>query len=405
MSRNPTPPQPLAVAIFAVFALFAPAETLPTRGQVIVPPSTAGLPGIPRTSLYVFVPEGATLPMGQPAGETPASIACIYGLTKPVQGCPINGTTEVPTGGSRAIAVIEYGHYPQEQSDLDTFSQQFGLPPANFEEVCFSWAGCPDNSGLGWDLEEALDLQWAHAMAPNAKIYAVETGSVSDLYPANQMAGELVARSGGGEVANTWLEVNEPPHEEQYDKNFKYRGVVYLFSAGDWLALPLYPSTSPFVVSVGGTTLKRDSSGNFTGETCWNRSGGAISREEARPAYQDIIKKLVGSFRGTPDMSFDGDPQTGVAVYSSSYCGGWCITGGTSVGSPSLAGVLNSAGTFYSSTDAELSRIYKEYGNKKQYHEWFRDITTGSNGSGVIGAKKGWDECTGVGSVVTYTGK
>jgi subtilase family serine protease len=393
------------MAIFLVIAQTALAQASPAKGRIIAPPSTVGIPGVPRTSVLLFVPEGATLPLAQPAGETPASLACIYRLTKPVPGCPINGTTAVPTGGSRAIAVIEWGRNAHEQSDLNTFSRQFGLPAANFEEVCIDMAGCPDNSGYGWDLEEALDLQWAHAMAPNAKIYAVETGTDSGLLLANQIAGALVATNGGGEVANTWLDLNEPTDEQQYDNYFEYKGVVYLFSAGDWRALHLYPSTSPFVVSVGGTTIERDSSGMFSGERCWDRSGGGNSTEEARPAYQNIVKKLVGKFRGTPDISFDGDPATGVAVYSTSYCGGWCVTGGTSVGSPALAGVVNSAGKFSPSTTDQLRRIYQEYANKKVYGRRFRDITIGSNGAELRQARKGWDECTGVGSVMTYQGK
>jgi kumamolisin len=400
VSRNLTILLALGTILFLVNAQSASSQASPAKGRVIAPPSTVGIPGVPRTQLFLFIPQGATLPLTQPAGETPASIACIYGLTKPVKGCPINGTTAIPTGGSRAIAVVEWGHYAQEQSDLNTFSQQFGLPTANFEEVCIDSGGCPDSSGTGADLEMALDLQWAHAMAPNAKIYAVETGI--RLFTANQMAGELVAGSGGGEVANTWLDTNEPPHEQQYDKYFKHKGIVYFFSAGDWGLLPLYPSPSPFVVSVGGTTLERDSSGNFTGESCWTHSGGGISKEEARPAYQDGIRKLAGKYRGTPDISFDADPNTGVAVYSTTYCGGWCVAGGTSIGSPALAGVVNSAGKFAASTTDELTRIYKEYANKKEYHKRFRDITTGNNGSP---AKKGWDQCTGIGTVVTYHGK
>ncbi len=403
MSRHSALLPTLAIAFWLVIVQSASPQALPARGRTVAPPSTVGMLGIARTSVLLFIPDDTTLPLTQPAGETPASIACIYGLTKPVQGCPIVGTTAVPTGGSRAIAVVEYGHYPQAQSDLNAFSQQFGLPTANFEEVCIDKGGCPDSSGTGADLEMALDIQWAHAMAPNAKIYAVETGSA--FLVANRKAGELVAGNGGGEVANTWLDLNEPPHEQQYDKYFKHKGVVYLVSAGDWMAVPRYPGTSPSVVSVGGTTIERDGSGNFTGETCWWRSGGGMSAEEARPSYQGIIKKLVGNFRGIPDISFDGDPNTGVAVYSTSYCGGWCITGGTSIGAPALAGVMNSAGKFSSSTAVELTRIYKEYADKKEYDQWFRDITTGSNWIQLLGAKKGWDECTGVGSVVTYQGK
>ncbi len=385
-----------------VLSQLAPAQASPAKGQIVLPPSSVGLPGVPRTPLKLFIPAGTTLPMSNPGGETPASIACVYGLTEQVKGCPINGTTQLPTGGANGIAVIEYGHYPNEQNDLNTFSTEFGLPTANFEEVCIDKGGCPDNSGSGWDLEEALDLQWAHAMAPNAKIFAVETGN--DMFAANVKAGKLVAGLGGGEVSNSWVTSTqgEPRNEKQYDHSFKKNMVVFFAAAGDWRVGPLYPSSSPFVVSAGGTSVNRDGSGNFTGESCWGGSGGGISTQEPRPTYQNIIKKLVSSKRGTPDMSGVADPNTGVAVYSSTYCGGWCVVGGTSVASPVLAGIVNSAGTFLPSSTAELTKIYKEYGNKTEYKKWFRDITTGSNGSP---AKKGWDECTGVGSPVTYKGK
>jgi hypothetical protein len=211
MSRDPALLPALATALLFVIVQSASPQALPAKGSIVAPPSTVGLPGVPRTSVLLFIPNGSTFPLTQPAGETPASIACIYGLTKPVQGCPINGTMAVPTGGSRAIALVEYGHYPAEQSDLNMFSQQFGLPTANFEEVCIDQGGCPDSTGTGADLEMALDLQWAHAMAPHAKIYAVETGSA--LLRANRKAGDLVAGNGGGEVANTWLDENEPPDE------------------------------------------------------------------------------------------------------------------------------------------------------------------------------------------------
>src|SRR5262249_27098919 len=93
-----------------------PAQNL-AKGTVFAPPSTLGIPGIPRTPLYVFIPEGTDLPLAQPRGETPASIACIYGLTTYVKGCPLNGTTQLPTGGKGSIALIEYGHYAQEAAD------------------------------------------------------------------------------------------------------------------------------------------------------------------------------------------------------------------------------------------------------------------------------------------------
>ena len=219
--------------------------------------------------------------------------------------------------------------------------------------------------------------------------------------------GQLVAAAGGGEVSNSWsFGPGEIQGEKGYDKYFLKKGVVFFASSGDTSPVR-YPSVSPNVVSSGGTTVNRNSSGDFTGESSWDgcngATGGGLSSEESRPAYQDIIKKIVGDHRGTPDVSFDANPCSGVAVLDTYGQGGWLQVGGTSVSSPSLAGIFNSAGNFYKSTSDELTAIYKEYGVQKEYNAWFRDIKSGSNG--VYNCVKGYDLCSGVGSPLTYKGK
>jgi subtilase family serine protease len=149
------------------------------------------------------------------------------------------------------------------------------------------------------------------------------------------------------------------------------------------------------VVSAGGTTVQRDGSGNFTSEKCWSDSGGGVSRYEPRPAYQRIIGNIANARRGTPDWAADADPSSGVAVYSTTYCGGWCRVGGTSASSPILAGIVNQLGTFLNSTSDELTKTYTEYGRPIQYATYFNDIRSGSNGSPAI---FGWDQCTGLGT-------
>jgi len=178
--------------------------------------------------------------------------------------------------------------------------------------------------------------------------------------------------------------------------------VVYFAAAGDTGGEVIYPSASPYVVSAGGTTIDRDSNGNFLYESAWSDAGGGPSQYESRPSYQNIIKKIVGSHRGTPDISSEASNVSYVAIYSELGCGGWCGVGGTSVASPTLAGIINAAGEFNGSTNAELTEAYKEYGVKKEYKEYFTDITRGSNG---YQCKKGWEYCTGIGSPLTYGGK
>ncbi len=389
----------VAVAMLALTGI-ALAQESPAVGSIHTPPSTLGIPGVPRTPLYVFIPEGGAQP-AIPAGETPASIACIYGVTAKTTGCPKNGTI-LPTGGTKAIAVVEYGQYSAMTTDANTFSSTFGLPAPNVTQVCAE-SSCPANNGTGWDLETALDVQWAHAMAPNAQLYVVSFATDPLTGGAEQKAAQLVAAAGGGEVSNSWgYNGGEFSGETADDSYFFSTGDVFFASAGDSGALPQYPSVSKNVVSAGGTTILRDSSGNFTGESCWSGSGGGPSKYEKIPAYQNGISSIVGTHRGTPDIAAVADPNSGVAVYSSSYCGGWCIVGGTSVASPVLAGITNQAGHFAPATKGELTKVYNEYGNATQYKNLFRDITTGNNG---YAAKTGWDYCTGVGAPKTPRGE
>jgi len=163
----------------------------------------------------------------------------------------------------------------------------------------------------------------------------------------------------------------------------------------------IYPGTSAYAGSVGGTTLHRNAGGSFLGETAWSGSGGGPSSFEPRPHYQDRIVGLVGSRRGAPDVSFDADPNSGVAVYDSTACQGmrgWLVFGGTSLAAPAVASAVNLAGHFYHSSDIELSTIYSNLGTVN-----FRDVVQGS--AGLFPARKGWDFVTGVGSPVGLNGK
>jgi kumamolisin len=156
-------------------------------------------------------------------------------------------------------------------------------------------------------------------------------------------------------------------------------------------------------VSAGGTSIVRDSNGNFTGnEDCWNGSGGGISTMEALPQYQLFLANKVGTHRGTPDWAADANPGTGVAVYSTTGCGGWCQVGGTSVSSPVLAGIVNAAGNFHPNNQIELSNTYHDYfAGIGSYRHYFYDVQVGNNGAP---AGVGWDECTGLGSPRNITG-
>jgi len=375
------------------------------RGEGIVPESSIERPEDVgqrmHTNYIVRAPEGSIRPKANPGGETPASLACVYGLvSSPISGCPIATSTEVPSGGSGVIVIVDAYDYPSAAADLTVFSNQFGLPAANFA-VEYPAGERPENGcGTGWNGEESLDIEWAHAMAPNAQIILMEaaSNSYSALFTAVLAANSYIAAHGGkGEVSMSWGG-SEGSSETGLDRYFAEPGVVYLASAGDSPGV-IYPSSSVNVVSAGGTQVNRGAGGNYTSQTAWNDGGGGVSAYEARPFFQSAVSSIVGVHRGTPDLSFDASGGSPVAIYNSNCYGGWLEVYGTSVAAPALAGIINSAGAFHASSNAENTQIYSNMNNASE----FTNITSGS--CGTHSATRGYDLCTGVGVAKGLSGK
>lgn len=381
------------------------------QAEVIIPSSSLPRPhGLGASTDIIVTKPYKKLKSGLPYGETPASIACVYGLTKNIPGCPIDKTTEVPTGGWGAIALVDAYYYAAAENDLNIFSSTFNLPQCTTSNNCFHQIVLGSTSVQGWEDEQNLDTQWAHAMAPNAQIYLVEaaSGAPADLFAAVQVAAALVAPT-GGIVSMSWS-FPEFPSELTYDSYFQYPGVVFISSSGDYSAPARYPSASPYVISAGGTTIVRNAKGLLVDENAWSTRGDALPGEksgasggpslyESRPAFQNVVQKIVGAYRGTPDISFDANPKSGVLVYST-FRGGWIVDGGTSAAAPSLAGIINSANHRARTTTEELNYIYGNY--IKNYHQYWHDILHGYNGYPAL---VGYDFTTGLGSPRTYAGK
>ncbi len=392
----------------------ASAQALHLGGQITIPASSTELKrdiGLrAHTNIKIFTPtgglpqEGAAAVSGPPfAGylfETPASLACIYNLAPQSAGCNPNAVTAVSNGGSTSIAIVDAYDNPGAAKDLAKFSKQFGLPPANLQ-VVFATGTRPLRDS-GWEIEESLDVQWAHAMAPNAKLYLVEAASNSfyDLFTAETVAASIVANDGGGVISNSWGG-SEFSSENAFDSFFTYPGVVYFASTGDGPGV-IYPSASPYVVAVGGTTLSRNAStGAYIFESAWNSTGGGLSQYEAIPSYQKGVANVVGTQRGVPDVSAAADPNSGLWVRDSGN-GGWYIVGGTSASSPIWAGIVSAAGNNLGSSEAELTTIYKNRSNKLD----FSDVKSGVCGPWNSNLSQvGYDLCTGVGSPVGYGAK
>jgi len=378
-------------------------------GTVLIPKSSMNQgPHRAHTNFQIFISDtwhDNSVP--PPNAETPASFACVYKLAHQVSGCPINGTTQNPTGGSGVIAIVDAYDNPDAEDDLAAYSTQFGLPDCTKANGCFQQIYAtgqqPQNDPGGWSLEEALDIEMAHAFAPNAKIILMEaaTNQDADLYFAEDLAGTMVAQMGGGEATNSWGE-DEYSTETNDDSHFLVPGVIYVASTGDGGSPGGYPAMSPNIIAAGGTWIQR-SNGNFTGEVGWPGSGGGPSQYEARPSWQNPIKSIVGNVRGIPDFSFDASPGSGPAMYDKDGAYFWTQIGGTSVSSPALAGIINAAG--HAHKDQTTAQLHKAvyFAAPTHYKQFWRDITSGSNGAYTAGL--GWDFVTGIGSVLTYAGK
>jgi len=125
----------VGVALFLSAASPASAQTriesVFNGHRIITPESSIPQPGRHHTN-YFFVDSDKPAGGPPPGNETPGSLACVYQLVTGPTGCPITTSTNVPTGGIGAIAIVDAGDYPTAASDLAAFSKQFGIPAANF---------------------------------------------------------------------------------------------------------------------------------------------------------------------------------------------------------------------------------------------------------------------------------
>jgi len=274
------------------------------------------------------------------SGLSPALVTAAYGLNA-ITFKSSNGSAIKGDGAGETIAVIEAYHDPYIASDLQTFDKTFGLPDPSLTVI--NQAG--DLYNDGWALEESLDVEWAHALAPGANILVVEApsqtleGLVSAVNTARGTPGVIA-------ISMSWG-FNEFRNESSFNSTFTtpngHTGITFLAASGDSGSVggPEWPSVAPTVVAVGGTTLYLGNSGQYLAETPWVGSSGGYSRYEAEPSYQRSVQET--GKRSTPDVAFDGDPNTGVLVYETSAetrFGSWEVVGGTSLGTPAWAAII-----------------------------------------------------------------
>jgi subtilase family serine protease len=325
-------------------------------------------------------------------GYTPSQIRNAYGIN-----------SLAAKGSGVTLAIVDAFDDPTIINDLNTFKSTFNISGCNLTKVNQTGGTRYPRSNSGWALEISLDVEWACAVAPGANLLLVEASSNSF---TNLLAAVDYAASHAQVVSMSWGG-SEFSGETSYDTHFNVNGVLFFASSGDSGTGVIYPSDSPYVIGVGGTTLPLDANGNLTGgETAWSGSGGGVSAYEGEPGYQSTYPiPSTGGKRGIPDVSYDADPNTGVAVYdTTSYYGkkGWFQVGGTSMGSPQWAGLaaLADQGRSQSLSGNNLVSSILYNAAASAYGSNYRDITLGTNGScgALCTASSGYDFITGLGS-------
>lgn len=336
-------------------------------------------------------------PVAEPDASTPPSTAIT-----PSQMLSIYGFSSVSNQGSgQIIGIVDAYDDPNAEADLGVFSTQYGLPSCTTANGCFKKIYATGKKPLGstsWGQEISLDVQWAHAIAPQAKIYLVEASSSSNsaLYQAVD-----VAVANGANVVSMSFGGSDSSSDTTYDTHFQVSGVTFVASAGDSNHGVEYPAASPYVIGVGGTSLTHNG-GTYESEVVWNTkrtegTGGGVSSYEEKPSYQVPFQSQNG--RGVPDLAYDADPNTGVAIYDSYGGYKWVQIGGTSMGAPEIAAmiaIINS--TRASSGKGALNFPADVYSYTADYH----DITVGNNGTcgTICDAEPGYDFTTGVGTPI-----
>ncbi|MPW23191.1 peptidase S8/S53 subtilisin kexin sedolisin [Paraburkholderia sp. CNPSo 3157] len=353
------------------------------------------------------VPKGYARPPFHVNKAHRASTISVVGLTPAMIRHAYGFDTITNQGEGMVIAIVDAYDDPKIESDLAVFSSTFSLPACTTANGCFKKIyanGSKPRSDSGWSLEMALDVEWAHAIAPNAKIILVEAASNSF---NNLMAAVDVAVRNGASVVSMSFGGSEFSSEGSFDGHFSTTsGVTFVASSGDSGNGAEYPAASLYVVSVGGTTLSADAYGNYVGETAWSGSGGGLSAYEPEPSGQAAWPVPYAGHRGIPDVSYNGNPNTGFAVYDTvTYQGqsGWFQVGGTSAGAPqwaALFAIVNSmrAAAGKAQVGGTYNLLYTA--GQSAYGSDYHDVTTGSNGScgAICNAAGGYDYVTGLGS-------
>ncbi|HEY2576986.1 MAG TPA: S53 family peptidase [Streptosporangiaceae bacterium] len=378
-------------------------------------------------------------------------------------------------GQGVTIAIIDSFGNPNMASDLANFDTQFGLQHMCGEPGAACGAGIPTfthvywngktqvkspppkSKGTGlqardaWTVETSLDVEWAHAMAPDANILNVTTNPAETLgvqgFPAMMDAEQFIVDNHQATViTQSFGAAEESFASTQSLLNLRHafvsaaaNGVTVLASSGDGgtanpgkepvknpktIPFPTveWPASDPLVTAVGGTYLCTDPVTGMgvdstdpptncqvtpaTREIGWIDSGGGFSHVFSTPSYQDTLpagSTAIATMRGVPDVAFQASSRTGPLVYDTAPGGGgWLVVGGTSCSSPQFAGLVAIADQIAGHGLGQISPTLYQLADSANYSSDFFDVTTGNNQAdpAVPGypATTGWDPVTGLGT-------
>ena len=294
------------------------------------------------------------------------------------------------------IAIISAFDDGEVIENLKAFTEEFDLemPVINL----YYPDGKPQGFSRSWQIETALDTQWLTVFAPKAEIDVIfaKTALLDDMISAVRFALTLKV-----DAVAMCFGTTEFASQRNLSILFEDTSCIFVASSGDIGGVVQFPSSSPYVLSVGGTQLLTDATGNILSETVWQNSGGGKSVVFEMPSFQKNFVPPEENMRSLPDIAFSADHLPGVAVYISSL-GGWTNAGGTSLGCACVTGICTLIKKHVhgiSSTREIQDFLYSKAGvfgyNLPQLN--FNDIIIGQSGS--FTAKQGWDFCTGLGSM------
>jgi len=322
---------------------------------------------------------GKASPAAVPSGYGPADLKAAYA---------------VPAGsGTPTVAIVDAYAYPNAEADLNAYRAQYGIPACTTASGCLKIVGQtggkpPSRVDVGWDQEQALDLDMVSAACPNCHILLVQG---TDALVQNLAAAVNTAAALGANAISNSYGLGESSSLASYNGAYNHPGIAVTVSTGDSGYGVQFPANSQYVTAVGGTSLSKASNARGWSETAWSGAGSGCSAIVAKPTWQT---DTLCARRTVADVSAVADPNTGASVYgpTSSTASGWMIIGGTSLSAPFIAGVYGVNGgsaTFGSDPYAHLGALF--------------DVTSGNNGRSCgktyfCTAGVGYDGPTGLGT-------